>query len=140
MKIYWAPKGELPEDARRLRTEIFVVEQKFTEEFDEQEKECWHMVVYDGEEAVATGRMYLLPDGCAKLGRIAVVKARRGEGLGAVVVHALSEKAKELGCPAARLGAQEHARGFYEKLGFAVSGEMYYEEYCPHLPMEKSLL
>ena len=33
------------------------------------------------------------------------------------------------------LGAQVRARGFYERLGFAVSGPEYDEDGIPHVPM-----
>ena len=37
------------------------------------------------------------------------------------------------------LGAQTHAQTFYEQLGYHPCGEIFYDEHCPHIPMEKSL-
>ena len=37
------------------------------------------------------------------------------------------------------LSAQIQAQGFYEKCGFAPMGEVYLDEFCPHIHMEKEL-
>ena len=37
------------------------------------------------------------------------------------------------------LSAQVRASGFYEKLGYKKMGDIYYDEYCEHIHMEKSL-
>lgn len=54
-KIY----NSLPEEARRIRQEVFVEEQGFQNEFDERDIEATHIVVYDDGKPVATCRFYL---------------------------------------------------------------------------------
>ena len=52
---------------------------------------------------------------------------------------ALENKARELGCLETELSAQQQAQKFYEKLGYKPDGDMYYDEWCPHVTMKKIL-
>ena len=54
MKLY----EQLPEDAVRIRKEVFMDEQGFCNEFDEIDKTALHAVLYEDDKAAATGRMY----------------------------------------------------------------------------------
>lgn len=128
----------LPEDAKAIRQRVFVEEQQFHNEFDEIDDRATHLVLYDGEQAVATGRMYE-EDGVAILGRIAVLPAYRGQHLGAEVIRLLEQEAVSAGFHKAALSAQCRAQGFYEKLGYRPMGEIYFDEYCEHIHMEKEL-
>lgn len=123
-----------------IRQEVFINEQGFEEEFDEIDEIAYHVVLIDEELPVATGRLFPhAEEGSFVLGRIAVLKSYRGKELGALVVSALCEKAKELGGKTAVLSAQTRARGFYEKLFFTAVGEEYMDEHCPHIQMKKPL-
>ena len=51
----------------------------------------------------------------------------------------LEEKARELGAERLALSAQCRVREFYEKSGYTASGEVYLDQFCPHIHMEKSL-
>ena len=48
----------LPEEAKAIRTAVFVGEQGFETEFDDIDDVARHIVMYDGERAVATCRYY----------------------------------------------------------------------------------
>jgi predicted GNAT family N-acyltransferase len=37
------------------------------------------------------------------------------------------------------LSAQVRASGFYKAIGYTPYGEEYYDQYCPHIAMEKRL-
>ena len=88
----------LPMDARLIREEVFEREQEFQEEFDCWEDVSLHAVLYQEGNPVATARMLLLEDGKTyKIGRIAVRKPYRGQGLGRRMVEVMEEKARELG-------------------------------------------
>lgn len=56
------------EDAAAVRKQVFVVEQGFEEEFDEIDSLAWHVVLYDGDKPIATGRTFLR-DGQFIIGR-----------------------------------------------------------------------
>ena len=73
------------------------------------------------------------------MGRIAVRKPFRGQNLGAALLEAAEREIRKRGGGSVRLHAQQRAAGFYEKQGYAPYGPVEYEEYCPHIWMEKKL-
>lgn len=125
-------------DAAALRTEVFVQEQGFKEEFDDNEDSAVHAVLYDGGEAVATARAYCKNQReIYTLGRVAVKKAHRGKGLGAVIVKEIEKHLCKIGAQGVELSAQEQAIGFYERLGYIPEGDTYMDEHVPHRRMKK---
>src|SRR5207253_4754196 len=74
----WA---ELREPARRIRTEVFIDEQRvpLEMEWDDADESCVHAVAYNRlGQAVGTARLMPSDDGSAKIGRVAVNKVLRG--------------------------------------------------------------
>jgi predicted GNAT family N-acyltransferase len=124
--------------ASAIRLEVFVQEQKvpLAEEIDAFDDACEHAVVFDAlGRALATGR--LLPDG--HIGRMAVLKAVRGQGLGSAVLLALMSQARKKGFVQVVLSAQTHAQGFYERHGFVPEGAEYLDANISHVLMRKAL-
>lgn len=135
-----APGDDLS-DAFAVRMAVFVDEQGFDPalEIDELDGSAYHVVLYDRERPVATGRVFPGEEpGLYVIGRVAVLPACRG-GAGRMLMAALEQEAKRLGARAITLGAQCRVRGFYEKLGYSACGEMYYDEFCPHIHMRRAL-
>ena len=123
---------------RRIRVDVFCVEQKVPEalEWDGIDVDCEHALAVDAQGApIGCGR--LLPDG--HIGRLAVVAAWRGKGVGGALLEHFVARARERGHPVARLNAQTHAIPFYEAHGFAISGEPYDDAGIPHQEMSKRL-
>ena len=75
----------------------------------------------------------------AYLGRIAVLKEHRGKKIGTYLLRQLEQAAKQKGAQFAMLGAQLHARGFYEKLGYQSFGEEFDDCGKMHIHMKKVL-
>ena len=126
------------EEARAIRYDVFVIEQGVPVEleWDEWDDQCWHALARDtAGRAVATGR--LLPDG--HIGRMAVRQEARGTGVGARVLDALTDKARELGYPELVLNSQTHAMPFYARAGFTPEGDEYEEAGIPHRTMRRVL-
>ncbi len=124
--------------AAPIRLEVFVHEQHvpLEEEIDALDAECIHAVVFDTQGcALATGR--LLPDG--HIGRMAVLKAVRGRGLGSAVLSALMQQARQKGFAEVVLSAQAHAQAFYARHGFVPEGAEYLDANIPHVLMRKAL-
>ncbi len=131
---------QLTEDCIALRTEVFVNEQGFCEEFDEIDERAVHICLYDGSCPAATGRLYTDDGISCHIGRVAVDRAYRKKQLGRMVMTALEEQAVLLGYREAALSAQLQAAGFYEKMGYAAQGEVYMDQHCPHILMTKKLV
>ena len=135
IKIY----DYLQDDVVQIRTEVFVIEQQFKEEFDDIDHHCQHFVFYEENEPVAICRIYPYDEKTYAIGRIAVRAPYRGQGLGSRVVREAEKYIKILGYTKVTLSAQVRAKAFYEKLGYVGEGETYYEEYCEHIRMRRHL-
>ncbi|HBQ36777.1 MAG TPA: drug:proton antiporter [Rhodobacteraceae bacterium] len=124
-----------------LRRAVFIDEQGVpeAEEQDEYDANAIHLLATDGNIAVGCARI-VLNDHVGKIGRVCVLKSHRGAGLGSDLINAaLTWLQKEQGVKLARLGAQTHALGFYERLGFAVVGPEYQDAGIAHFDMERKL-
>jgi predicted GNAT family N-acyltransferase len=122
---------------REVRDEVFVMEQNVerVEEYDDRDLICTHVVVFDGQIAVATARIDLEKGG--KIGRVAVRKNYRQRGLGTLVMQRLEEFAIQMSTPRLWFHAQTQAVSFYEKLGYRVCSDEFLEANIPHVQMEK---
>ena len=109
---------QLQQDAKLIRTQVFICEQGITEadEWDDQDVISQHFVIYDQDQPIATAR--LLQN--HSVGRVAVVKAYRGQGLGQMIMLEIISYAQKQGLSVLTLSSQVHAISFYEKLGFTV--------------------
>ena len=131
----------LPNEAKEIRTRVFVEEQGFKNEFDEIDSTATHIICYIDNTAIATGRLFL--DEKSKeyhIGRIAVDKSYRGKGIGGKILNYAENLVKEMGGKTLSLSAQERVSRFYEKQGYCKKGEPYLDEYCPHIFMTKELV
>ena len=131
----WVDVGH---DAARVRTEVFVHEQRVPPEmeWDEDDQSALHAVAYNRlGQPVATGRLLQSEFGVAKIGRMAVRRVLRGANLGREVLDALTAAAKARGDEKIILHAQRSAQGFYERAGFAARGEPFDEVGIPHIEM-----
>lgn len=125
----------LQEEAKAIRFEVFVDEQQVDPgiELDAMDAVCLHAIAYDaGGAAVGTGR--LLPDG--HIGRMAVRKCARGNGIGRALLQALTRQAQSRGDRRVVLSAQTHAAPFYARHGFTPQGAVYVEAGIEHILMQ----
>lgn len=128
----------LVEDAREIRERVFVEEQKFEHEFDEIDDFAKVIVCYDGDKPVAICRYF--KEGCEyRIGRLAVISEYRGKGLGSEMLAEAEKAIKSEGGSIVSLGAQLRAQKFYEKCGYSPVGDTFFEEYCEHIKMVKTI-
>ena len=90
-------------------------------------------------EVFATARLLRAEQGRARIGRMAVQAALRGQGVGRLVLHRLIEAARLRGDLEIVLHAQVSAQGFYERSGFAAHGPTFDEAGIPHVEMVRRL-
>jgi predicted GNAT family N-acyltransferase len=130
----------LPQEAVLVRTKVFVEEQGFKNEFDEVDGSALHLVAFEDGTPIGTCRLFSSDEReCLVLGRLAVLKAGRGKGVGQALVRACEKRALEQGKHRIELLAQVRAKGFYEKLGFHALDERCDDEGCPHVWMRIDL-
>lgn len=131
----WIMGADMP-DARMIRTKVFIEEQGFSaqREFDDIDAISLHAVIYKDGQPCATGRLYY--QNGYRIGRIAVLKEHRGTGLGDLTVRMLLFKAFAQEAREVTVSAQLQAQGFYEKFGFASTGELTEDENVPYIIMK----
>ncbi len=128
----------LPDDAKKIREEVFVKEQGFQNEFDEVDEKAVHIVLYDENIPIAVCRIYC-ENSAYVLGRLAVIKNYRGKNIGSLMLEKAEKYVHEKGGSEIVLHAQCRAAEFYKRSGFSEYGEIDYDEYCPHIHMRKLL-
>jgi predicted GNAT family N-acyltransferase len=123
---------------RRVRHDVFVVEQGVPEvlEWDAADALSAHALAEDATGA-PIGCARLLPDG--HIGRVAVVRDRRGRGVGTALMLRLIERARARGDAVVIVHAQVAAIPFYERHGFAVTGDEFEEAGIAHRVMRRAL-
>ncbi|WP_296444282.1 YbgC/FadM family acyl-CoA thioesterase [Rhodoferax sp. UBA5149] len=128
--------------ASKVRTEVFVEEQRIPVEmeWDEADATAVHALARNRLGLpVGTGRLLQQAPGVSRIGRMAVNRVVRGSNVGRDVLRALMQAATERGDHEVRLHAQRTAKGFYTRLGFLPCGEPFEEAGIVHLEMVHAL-
>lgn len=129
--VEWA---DAQRDIRAIRRTVFVEEQGVPEELDLDglDQDCMHVLACDEHgQPIGTGRM----TADEKIGRMAVLKPWRGQGVGRALLQTLLKEAGRRGLSQVYLAAQTQAIGFYEKHGFRATGDIFLDAGISHRNM-----
>lgn len=123
---------------RAVRRAVFIVEQSIPEdlEWDDFDGVCRHALA-EIASGMAVGCGRLLPDG--HIGRLAVLDAWRGRGVGSALLSQLVDLARARGHARVILNSQTQAMPFYARHGFVAVGDEYLEAGIPHRTMTRTL-
>ncbi len=123
-----------------IRHEIFINEQKVPEEleWDELDQDALHAIVKKDHQVIGTARL-MINSAVAKIGRMAIKKEYRQQGIGQKLLSTLIQTAKEKGAQECILHAQTHAIAFYAKADFEPHGPIFDEAGIPHVEMRLTL-
>ncbi|MBI5972065.1 GNAT family N-acetyltransferase [Staphylococcus caledonicus] len=125
----------------KIREEVFVKEQgvPLENELDSYEENSIHIIGYDNyHNPFACARFRPYEDG-AKVERVAILKTHRQGGYGQSLMLEIEKFAKDKGYQKLILNAQVQAQGFYTKLGYTPTGEVFLEENIKHIKMFKAI-
>jgi len=141
-EIRWARGAEDLRGAIAVRERVFVEEQgvPVEEELDGRDEQALHLVALapGGKEVIGTLR--LLFDGeVVKVGRVAVDRDWRGQGIAARMLELSLAEARARGARRARLASQVDVVALYERAGFAVESAVFEEAGIPHVWMGREL-
>lgn len=127
--------------AKRIRTEVFIIEQAIPPEleWDEEDASAVHFIAYaDAQQQTPIGCARLLADG--HFGRLAVVKNKRRQGVAQALLTAIENYAIEHTDISQLLaGAQLSALNLYRQQGFTIEREIYDDANIAHVKIYKAL-
>ena len=140
IEIRWASGPADVRGAVAVREQVFCLEQGVPpdEELDGRDEEAMHLVAIDDGRVVATLRL-LLDGAHAKIGRVAVERAWRRQGIALAMLDITVAAARELGCTRASLASQTYATALYERAGFVVDSDVFEEAGMAHVWMRRRL-
>ena len=126
--------------ALALRSRVFCDEQgvSFEADQDGRDPEATHIVAIDEGAVIGTCRL-LFRGQIARLGRLAVERGRRGDGVGAAILREADRVAGQAGADSIALHAQTYALALYASAGYEPYGPTFVEEGIEHVAMEKRL-
>lgn len=122
----------------RVRETVFVLEQHVPPdmEIDDDDPRSAHVLARAADGVpIGTGR--LAPGG--RVGRMAVLSAWRGRGVGSMLLGALIDMARARRLASVCLHAQHDAVPFYLRHGFASEGDPFEEAGIQHITMRRPL-
>ena len=130
----------LPPEAAAIRQAVFVEEQGFQEEFDAIDRHALHLLLFADGRPVGTLRAFTEDGGTRwHIGRVAVIQSARQLHLGRRMMDLAEAELRRRGAAGIEVSAQCRVQPFYEKCGFTPVGEIYLDEFCPHIRMVKEL-
>ena len=125
------------QDLQAVRTPVFIQEQLVAPAFE------WDAIDHTAVHVLAS--VNNCPIACLriinyqKIGRMAVLKNWRNQGVGNAILHKAIEICQQHGSHNIYLSAQTHAIGFYQQAGFVVTSDIYQDLHIPHVDMQLSL-
>ena len=134
IKVHLATTKQELQQVREIRKKVFIVEQNVPEdvEIDQYENSSHHIIALLDDKFIGTARWRKTDNGI-KLERFAVLKEKRGLGIGKELVRFILEQINTE--PVIYLHAQDHVISFYKKLGFYSVGDHFYEGGISHQKM-----
>jgi predicted GNAT family N-acyltransferase len=122
------------DQARAIRNEVFIKEQKVDREIEfEHEEESVHFLGFYEDDAIATAR-YRETDEGIKLERFATLEEFRNKNVGAAMLSRVLEDVLPLK-KKVYLNSQLKAVPFYKRHGFEEEGEHFFEADIEHVKM-----
>lgn len=137
-RVTWA---DAEEALRAVREAVFIDEQRVPValEWDEHDAPAVHLLAR-GPGGLPIGTARLLAEGeTLRFGRMAVLAAWRGRGVGRALMASLLDLAAARGAARVVLDAQLHAIPFYERFGFRAHGGVFDDAGIPHRAMSAAL-
>ncbi|HLK30397.1 MAG TPA: GNAT family N-acetyltransferase [Puia sp.] len=105
----------------------------------EKEKEDVLMGAFEDDRILGCCLLTKVDDKSVRLRQMAVPNSMQGKGIGRALMIFAENIARDLGYRVLLMHARKTAAGFYQKLGYNISGNEFEEVTIPHYVMEKSL-
>ncbi|MDX1916121.1 MAG: GNAT family N-acetyltransferase [Methylophilus sp.] len=123
---------------KAVREQVFIMEKHvpLDIEWDEHDADAIHLLALDQAQR-AIGCARILESG--RVGRMAVLKAWRGYGLGQALLTEAIQICRDRQMKKIMISSQTHAIPFYQKAGFVVTSEAYIDVNIWHVDMQLNI-
>ncbi len=111
----------------------------FTPDELESEKDNMLIAAFEDERILGCCMLVEEQPGTVRLRQMAVLNDVQGKGIGRALMNFAENIARDRGYKILRMHARANAIGFYEKVGYQVRGDQFFEVTIPHYVMEKQL-
>lgn len=111
----------------------------FSKEELEKEKHDILIGAFEDDKMLGCCLLTKVDKHCVRLRQMAVQNNLQGKGIGASLMNFAENVARDHGYKRIIMHARKTATGFYEKLGYTVTGKEFIEISIPHMVMEKKL-
>ncbi|MDQ2718963.1 MAG: GNAT family N-acetyltransferase [Bacteroidota bacterium] len=105
----------------------------------EREKNDVLIGAFDEDRILGSCLLTRIDKDCVRLRQMAVQNNVQGKGIGASMMNFAENIARDMGYKKIIMHARETAIGFYEKLGYKITGQEFEELSIQHVIMEKRL-
>jgi predicted GNAT family N-acyltransferase len=97
------------------------------------------IAAYEDDQILGCCMLTQIAPDTVRLRQMAVKSGLQGKGIGRVLMQFAENIARDRGNKKLTMHARKTASGFYEKLGYKLTGEEFTEVTIPHYIMEKQL-
>jgi GNAT superfamily N-acetyltransferase len=111
----------------------------FTPQELEEEKNNILIGAFDDDEMLGCCMLVEADPKTIRLRQMAVLNDLQGKGIGKVLMSFAENIARDRGYKNLIMNARKNAIGFYEKMGYKITGNEFTEVTIPHFLMEKAL-
>ena len=111
----------------------------FSTEELEKEKDDILMGAFEDDKLLGCCLLSRMDVATVRLRQMAVPKNMQGKGIGRALMIFAENVARDLGYKKLCMHARTTAVGFYQKLGYSITGDEFVEVTLPHYIMEKTL-
>jgi len=130
----------LPQESRDIRKTVFVDEEGFSDEFEDQDSVAWHIILFYKSQPIGNSRILKEGVNIGHIGRCAIVKEFRKQGFGKILMQITEEECLKYKLTYLYLNAQYDKVGFYEKCGYQKSNKPeFLDQGYPHYEMYKKI-
>ncbi|GAC1395957.1 MAG: GNAT family N-acetyltransferase [Sediminibacterium sp.] len=112
---------------------------RFTEEELEREKDDILIGYFDEDKLEGCCMLTKTSPKTVRLRQMAVISGLQGKGIGRVIMSFAENIARDRGFRHLIMHARKTSVGFYEKLGYKICSEEFFEVTIPHYEMDKDL-
>jgi N-acetylglutamate synthase-like GNAT family acetyltransferase len=111
----------------------------FSAEELEREKDDILMGAFEDDKLLGCCMLTRVDSRTVRLRQMAVPNSMQGKGIGRALMIFAENVARDLGYKKLCMHARKTAIGFYQKLGYGITGDEFEEVTIPHYIMEKAL-